>query len=103
MPDSASAICWTSVAGIETGDIAPMSRNGVVITAWSRRLYSSIALSIRSSQRSGELQLISEMLSRARRAASPPNAISPMAIVSRAFSAEITEPMYGLSDSVWSA
>ena len=62
IPDSASAICWTSVAGIETGDIAPMSRNGVVITACSRRLYSSIALSIRSSQRSGELQLISEML-----------------------------------------
>ena len=102
IPDSASAICWTSVAGIETGDIAPMSRNGVVITACSRRLYSSIALSIRSSQRSGELQLISEMLTGASGSV-PPNAISSMAIVSRAFSAEITEPMCGLSDSVWSA
>ena len=102
IPDSASAICCTSVAGIETGDIAPMSRNGVVITACSVRLYSSIALSIRSSQRSGELQLISE-IETGRLAASPPNAISPMAIVSRAFSAEITEPMYGLSDSVCSA
>src|SRR5215213_1526947 len=60
MPDSASAICCTSVAGIETGDIAPISRNGVVITAWFARLYSSIALSIRSSQRRGELQLISD-------------------------------------------
>ena len=104
MPDSASAICCTSVAGIDTGDIAPMSRNGVTMTAWSVRLYSSIALSMRSSQRSGELQLISEMETGARRSASgPPNRISPIAIVSRAFSAEMTEPMYGLSDSVWSA
>ena len=31
MPASASAICWASVAGIETGDIAPMSRKGVMI------------------------------------------------------------------------
>ena len=34
MPARASAICWASVAGIETGDIAPMSRNGVMIVAW---------------------------------------------------------------------
>src|SRR5215216_7207197 len=61
IPESASAICCTSVAGMETGDIAPISRNGVVTTAWSARLYSSIALSMRSSQRSGELQLISEI------------------------------------------
>ena len=61
MPDSASAICCTSVAGIDTGDIAPISRNGVMMTAWLARLYSSIALSMRSSQRSGELQLISEI------------------------------------------
>src|SRR6478609_8043958 len=61
IPDSASAICCTSVAGIDTGDIAPMSRNGVVMTAWLVRLYSSIAPSMRSSQRSGELQLISEI------------------------------------------
>ena len=33
MPDSASAICWTRVAGIDTGDIAPINRNGVVTTA----------------------------------------------------------------------
>src|SRR5215208_1344886 len=102
IPDSASAICWTSVAGIETGDIAPMSRNGVVITAWSRRLYSNIALSMRSSQRSGELQLISEIVT-GDSGSEPPNAISVIAIVSRAFSAEITEPMYGLSDSVCNA
>src|SRR5215203_1215535 len=60
MPESASAICWTSVAGMETGDIAPMSRNGVITTASPAWLYSWQALSMRSSQRSGELQLMSE-------------------------------------------
>ena len=104
MPDSASAICCTSVAGIETGDIAPMSRNGVITTAWPARLYSTIALSMRSSQRSGELQLISEIETGARSSASaPPNRILPISIVSSAFGPEITEPMYGLSDSVCSA
>ena len=103
MPDSASAICCTSVAGIETGDIAPMSRNGVITTAWPARLYSTIALSIRSSQRSGELQLISEIETGARSASAPPNRILPISIVSSAFGPEITEPMYGLSDSVCSA
>ena len=74
------------------------------MTAWFVRLYSSIALSIRSSQRSGELQLISEIDTGARcNASSPPNRICPISTVSRAFSAEITEPMYGLSESVWSA
>ena len=34
MPVSASAICWASVAGIDTGDMAPISRNGVITTAW---------------------------------------------------------------------
>src|SRR5215211_1754392 len=72
IPDSASAICCTSVAGIETGDIAPIRRNGVVMTAWLARLYSSIALSMRSSQRSGELQLISEIDTGARSIASAP-------------------------------
>ena len=55
------------MAGIDTGDIAPMSRNGVITTAWLARLYSTIADSIRSSQRSGELQLISEIDTGARR------------------------------------
>ena len=104
MPDSASAICWTSVAGIETGDIAPMSRNGVMTTAWLARLYSTIALSMRSSQRSGELQLISEIETGVRSSESaPPNTISPIRIVSSAFAPEMTEPMYGLSVSVCSA
>ena len=49
IPASASAICWTSVAGSETGDIAPISRNGVITTAWFARTYSNIAASIRSS------------------------------------------------------
>src|SRR5215211_821985 len=101
IPDSASAICCTSVAGTDTGDMAPMRRNGVHTTAWFARLYSSIALSIRSSQRSGELQLIREIETGDLSSASaPPNRILPISIVSRAFSAEITEPMYGLSESV---
>ena len=101
MPDSASAICCTSVAGIETGDIAPISRKGVITTAWLARLYSTIAESIRSSQRSGELQLISEI--ETGDGGRPPKRISPIATVSSAFGPEMTEPMYGLSDSVCSA
>ena len=61
MPDSASAICCTSAAGIVTGDIAPIRMNGVSTTGWLAAEYSNCASSIRSSQRSGELQLISEM------------------------------------------
>ena len=49
MPASASAICWASVAGIDTGDIAPISRNGVTITACPARAYSTSADSMRSS------------------------------------------------------
>ena len=104
MPVSTSASCCASVAGIETGDIAPMSRNGVTITGWLARLYSNIAASMRSSKRSGELTLISEITpgvcSIAER---PPRTISVMRIVSAAFGPEVTEPMYGLSESVCSA
>ena len=49
IPASASAICWTSVAGIVTGDIAPISRNGVITTGWPARTYSNMAASMRSS------------------------------------------------------
>ena len=49
IPASASAICWTSVAGSDTGDIAPISRNGVITTAWLALTYSNIAPSMRSS------------------------------------------------------
>ena len=49
MPASASAVCCTSVAGSETGDIAPISRNGVITTGWPAFTYSSIAPSMRSS------------------------------------------------------
>ena len=34
IPASASAVCCTSAAGEVTGAIAPISRNGVTITAW---------------------------------------------------------------------
>ena len=49
MPASASAICCASVAGIDTGDIAPISRNGVITTGCPARTYSNIAASMRSS------------------------------------------------------
>jgi len=41
--------CFASVAGTETGDIAPMSRNGVTIVGWPRFAYSTSAASMRSS------------------------------------------------------
>ena len=61
MPVSVSAICCARVAGMETGDIAPMSRKGVRITGCIALAYSNWASSMRSSHRSGELQLTSEM------------------------------------------
>ena len=94
MPDSASASCWTSAAGIVTGDIAPISRNGVSTTGWLAAQYSNWASSIRSSQRSGELQLIRDTVAGVcSMAARPPNRISVMAIVSAAFGPDTTLPM----------
>ncbi len=49
IPASASPTCCASVAAIETGDIAPMSRNGVITVAWPAFAYSSSAESMRSS------------------------------------------------------
>ena len=84
MPDSASAICCTSAAGIVTGDIAPIRMNGVSTTGWLAAEYSNCASSIRSSQRSGELQLISEIVAGVSSIASrEPNRISVIAMVSR--------------------
>src|ERR1700721_4112309 len=89
MPDSASASCWTTAAGIVTGDIAPISRNGVITTGWLAAQYSNCASSIRSSQRSGELQLISEIVAGfCSIAERPPNRIDVIAIVSAAFGTE---------------
>ena len=48
-PASTSAVCWASAAPIDTGAIAPMSRNGVTITAWFAAENSSIASSMRTS------------------------------------------------------
>src|SRR5205823_8877454 len=94
MPDSASASCWASAAGTVTGDIAPISRNGVSTTGWPAAQYSNWASSIRSSQRSGELQLISEIVAGlASIAARPPNRISVILIVSAAFGPDTTLPM----------
>src|SRR6202050_604480 len=94
IPDSASASCWVSAAGIVTGDMAPISRNGVSTTGWLAAQYSNWASSIRSSQRSGELQLISEIVAGVcSMAARPPNKIDDIAIVSTALGPEITLPM----------
>ena len=75
-----------------------------MITAWFARLYSSMAASMRSSKRSGEFTLISEIVTGARSIASrEPKRISLIAIVSAAFGPEVTEPMWNLSESVCSA
>ena len=94
MPDSASASCCVSAAGMVTGDMAPISRNGVRTTGWFAAQYSNWASSIRSSQRSGELQLISEMVAGVCSIFSrPPNRIEVIAMVSTAFGPETTLPM----------
>ena len=63
--------------------------------------YSNWASSIRSSQRSGELQLISEIVAgTASMAARPPNRISVIAMVSAAFGPDTTLPMKILSVTV---
>ena len=63
-------------------------------TAWFAAEYSNWASSIRSSQRSGELQLMSEIVAGVRSIVSrPPNRISVIASVSRAFTPETTLPM----------
>src|ERR1700742_3802958 len=94
IPAKASASCWARAAGIVTGDIAPISRNGVSTTGWLAAQYSNCASSIRSSQRSGELQLISEIVAGVRSMASrPPNRISLILMVSAAFGPETTLPM----------
>src|ERR1700729_3310213 len=91
IPDSASASCCTSAAGIVTGDIAPISKNGVSTTGWAAAQYSNCASSIRSSQRSGELQLISEIVAGVcSMKERPPNRIEVIAIVSAAFGPETT-------------
>ena len=94
IPVSASAICCTSVAGTLTGDMAPMSRNGVSTTGWLAALYSNWASSIRSSQRSGELQLTSETVAGVRSIdGRPPKRISVIRMVSAALGPDTTLPM----------
>ena len=94
MPESASTICWTSAAGMVTGDIAPIRMNGVSTTGWLAAEYSNCASSIRSSQRSGELQLISEIETGvSSMAAREPKRISPILMVSAALTPDTTLPM----------
>src|SRR5229473_2559895 len=98
IPAKASASCCTSAAGIVTGDIAPISRNGVSTTGWLAAQYSNCASSIRSSQRSGELQLIREIVADvcsifALPFSRPPNRIEVIAMVSAALGPDTTLPM----------
>ena len=94
MPDSASTICCTSAAGMVTGDIAPIRMNGVSTTGWLAAEYSNCDSSIRSSQRSGELQLISEISAGVSSIDSrDPNRISVIAMVSAALMPVTTLPM----------
>ena len=77
-----------------TGDIAPIRMNGVSTTGCAAEEYSNCASSIRSSQRSGELQLISEIEAGVSSIVSrPPNRIEPIAMVSAALTPETTLPM----------
>src|SRR6201995_1874239 len=100
IPANASASCCARAAGIVTGDMAPISRNGVSTTGWLAAQYSNCASSIRSSQRSGELQLISETTAGvasidsrpACRPAPPPSRISVLALVLAAFGPGTTLP-----------
>ena len=63
-------------------------------TGWLAAEYSNCASSIRSSQRSGELQLIREMVAGVCSIASrDPKRISVIARVSRAFTPDTTLPM----------
>ena len=83
-----------AVLEVDTGDIAPISRNGVMTTGCRAAQYSNCASSIRSSQRSGELQLISEMLAGVCSILSrPPKRIELIAMVSTALGPETTLPM----------
>ncbi len=94
MPDNASVICWTSAAGIVTGDMAPIRMNGVRTTGWLAAVYSNCASSIRSSQRSGELQLIREIVAGVSSIASrEPKRIEDIAMVSAALTPDTTLPM----------
>ena len=94
MPDSASAICWVSAAGIVTGDIAPIRMNGVRTTGCAASQYSNSDSSMRSSQRSGELQLIREIETGFFSITSrPPKRIAPISMVSRALTPDTTLPM----------
>ncbi len=103
IPASASAICCTSVAGTVTGDIAPISRNGVITTGLVRRgctRASRPACGRRSEAAS--CTLISEIDDRRAldRLARRRCRISLMRIVSAAFGPDVTEPMWSLSESV---
>ncbi len=68
-------------------------------TGWLAAQYSNWASSIRSSQRSGELQLIREIVAGVASIAAlpfppaPPNRISDIVIVSAAFGPDTTLPM----------
>ncbi|MEZ5094785.1 MAG: hypothetical protein R2731_00775 [Nocardioides sp.] len=63
-------------------------------TGWLAAVYSNCASSIRSSQRSGELQLMREIVAGVSSMASrEPNRIDVMAIVSAAFTPVTTLPM----------
>ena len=101
LPISASAICCARVAGIVTGDIAPINKNGVITIGWPAKTYSRIESNMRSSQRSGELQFTNEINTGVSSIAlRPPWMISAIAITSLALVAETTLPIKNLSVNV---
>ena len=79
IPASTSAVCCTSAAGGVTGAIAPISRNGVTITACPASAYVTRPSSMRESKRSGEFTFTFAKITGSRSICSrPPKTISAM-------------------------
>ena len=85
MPDSASAICCTSAAGIVTGDIAPIRMNGVSTHGLAGRGVLELRLEhpVVPAQRRVAVDQRDRRPASARSASRPPNRISLIAMVSR--------------------
>ena len=95
MPDSASAICCTSAAGMVTGDIAPIRMNGVSTTGCVGLgvLELRVEHPVVPAQRRVAVDQRDRRRASARSTSRPPKRIAPIAIVSAALTPETTLPM----------
>jgi len=88
------------VPATDTGAIAPPTMKGETMQAWFAAAWTSSAPIIVGSKVSGELMLMSEVITAFCATNSRPNRISHISTGSRAREGSVTEPMNGLSDSV---